>query len=656
MASKRPLYVNIQERKCAADSQLKYETAALPGPAILHPRILPDAETIDAACGKNFLPLGKTVSSDIPIIGTEVFENRFNPEVYRYFTDRGINAFYVMSWRDKHKYVYKEPDRLFQQTVRHLSESGKLRYLLIKNDPPNRDEYDRENQTKIAYFFKAHCPNTKLCYLTPEVTGDEMRDYFRLGLQEYPNPKLFEFLENWTIKLSNWNLMLRREGPEGIEIVQNSNMGMFPFSWCLKSNLAFFLNKTIKRQNVQLLMSNIRGHAKAFSTPCAMRLDAWTIGNRSAWWTSEMERAFLCFYYGGADYIDHESGEAFQVAPTGKILPNARGVALLSAARFIRSHPPRGKLLVPIAVMRGRGSVAGRISLWRFSNFKPDMSPPLERYNRDLNLLDVFFPNFGNCYETNLDRLFTGTPYGSIDLVPFDASASFYKKYPLLIILGLNTMNDAQAKTLVEYVKSGGTLIMAAGHALGEQIRTKRKLTGSRLFKAAGVVMRTENGIPNYQETKNGDFRYEIAGCDSTKVYSLGKGSLVLINGEVVSAIGTDKARELLKNYANKVSLIRANPESSWLETFLVQEKQGLTVALFNHGRLPEGPAGNSDGIWKGSIRIKRSAWGGPFPKELHAIINYPEVLRGTPVPVTVQGNEIIIRTAVDQHTEIRIR
>lgn len=656
MAGKTPLFVNIQERKPQSSKLPEYKTAALAGPAILHPPVLPELGKIDAATGREFPILGKTTCPDLPIIGTDIFENRFDPEVYRYFTDRGINAFYVMSWRDKNHYVYKEPDREFQQTIHQLSENGKLKALLIKNDPPNRDEYDRENQTKIAHFFKKHCPDTQLYYLTPEVTGDEMRDYFRLGIEEYPNPKLFKFLDDWTVKLRDWNAMLRREAPEGLGIVENTNMGLFPFSWCLHGDLAFFQNKTIKRQNVQLLMSNIRGHAKAFKTPCAMRLDAWYTGNRSAWWTGEMERAFLCFYYGGADYIDHESGEAFELGEDGKIQPNARGEALLSATSFIRNRPARGDLLAPIAVMRGRGSVAGRISMWRFGNFTPDMSPPLERYNRDLNLLDVFFPMFGNCYETDMHRLFTGTPYGNVDLVPFDASADFYKNYPLLIILGLNAMTDAQAKELIEYVRTGGTLIMPAGAALGEQIRTERKLTGGALFEAARVEMKTKDGVSVSHEAENGDLQYEISGCDTMKEYRIGKGTLVLINGETASTIGVDNTRAILRDYAEKAALIRSVPESTWLETFLMREEQGLSVGLFNHGRLPEGPAGNRDGAWSGEIRIKKGAYGGKPPAKPQARYAYPAELRGKVVPVAIHGDEIILRAAVDQHAEIRVR
>ena len=55
-------------------------------------------------------------------------------------------------------------------------------------------------------------------------------------------------------------------------------------------------------------------------------------------------------------------------------------------------------------------------------------------------------------------------PLGAAGILPFDAPAREYAKYRFLFFLGRNVMDDALYGKLVEYVRNGGTLMLAAGH------------------------------------------------------------------------------------------------------------------------------------------------------------------------------------------------
>ena len=55
-------------------------------------------------------------------------------------------------------------------------------------------------------------------------------------------------------------------------------------------------------------------------------------------------------------------------------------------------------------------------------------------------------------------------PLGAAGILPFDAPAKEFAKYRFLFFLGRNIMDDALYAKLVEYVRDGGTLMLAASH------------------------------------------------------------------------------------------------------------------------------------------------------------------------------------------------
>ena len=78
-------------------------------------------------------------------------------------------------------------------------------------------------------------------------------------------------------------------------------------------------------------------------------------------------------------------------------------------------------------------------------------------------------------------RLFTGTPYGSVDIVPYESA---YSKYKTIAFLGWNTYEDGLAEKLLAFVKDGGSVFLSYCH-LNKTDRPDRSFAyaESALFK-----------------------------------------------------------------------------------------------------------------------------------------------------------------------------
>jgi hypothetical protein len=95
---------------------------------------------------------------------------------------------------------------------------------------------------------------------------------------------------------------------------------------------------------------------------------------------------------------------------------------------------------------------------------------------------------------TRVRQFFGGSPHGQTDLVPVDASAQKLGKYRLLVLPGWNTMSDEQYRTLIEYVRNGGHLVLGATqctkHVTRDFLLEKKDfnlLNGGDLSALAGV-------------------------------------------------------------------------------------------------------------------------------------------------------------------------
>lgn len=159
---------------------------------------------------------------------------------------------------------------------------------------------------------------------------------------------------------------------------------------------------------------------------------------------------------------------------------------------FLQTHPRRGVLRVPIAVMQGRHDgwlCCSRDKVWgsdrpEFAFGPAEESFDLLRAYYPRTVLDALYEDFTDPsqYRANehyagtiippregaTDRRsngwYSGTPYGPIDLLPVEAPLSVLRGYAAVAFLGWNTFQEADFRRLLRFVLAGGTLLLAKPH------------------------------------------------------------------------------------------------------------------------------------------------------------------------------------------------
>ncbi len=134
--------------------------------------------------------------------------------------------------------------------------------------------------------------------------------------------------------------------------------------------------------------------------------------------------------------------------------------------RFMETHPRNGKIVVPIACIQGRFDgwcCFTRDNVWKREGDQWKFGEAEESFD----LLNVFYPRsvFSDIYRCPCSVApqgwYTGTPYGPIDLVPFEGE---WNSYQAVIFLGWHTFQSEDGKKMLEYVQNGGTLLLSKRH------------------------------------------------------------------------------------------------------------------------------------------------------------------------------------------------
>ena len=135
---------------------------------------------------------------------------------------------------------------------------------------------------------------------------------------------------------------------------------------------------------------------------------------------------------------------------------------------FVETHTRRGNQMSNIAVIQGRNDAwksFGRGNLWSQEGKKWAFNKACESFD----LLNVFYP--GNIIDgCGPEGWFTSTPYGTVDILPIEASREVMNQYKAMIFLGWNTYNAADFERVRDFVAQGGTLLLSAAH-LNEELQ-----------------------------------------------------------------------------------------------------------------------------------------------------------------------------------------
>lgn len=219
-----------------------------------------------------------------------------------------------------------------------------------------------------------------------------------------------------------------------------------------------------------------------------------------------------------------------------------------------------------------------------------------------------------NCLNKNL---FSGTPYGQVDIIPYESD---YSSYKAVVLLGWNTYEEGFGKKIRNYVENGGTAFVSYCH-FNKTDRSDRPMeyaTVSDLGITCGEIILTSGSI-NYGGRKkeiSGDLK--IAKCDDGEKFicdekgnaivlrkKMGKGTLyfgtfadynctadrLAIMEYVLDTIGKDEA-----------DIICTNPNISFAER--IMDDGSSTIDVLN--MCPAGKENeNYELIFKNGQKIK---------------------------------------------------
>jgi hypothetical protein len=478
-----------------------------------------------------------------------------------------------------------------------------------------------------------------------------------------------------------WNKVsseIKKAGDGKVKIIF-LNTGACPMgAYGFKCGGDIIMTKQIHRQNMNITVANARGASFAYGKEFGFDNDCWERCYIHAFHPDEVMQNLLTYFHGGGEYI---LNEFYVMKDKNKLTP--LGKVWFEFARQAKLHPERGTQQVEIAIMRGLpdewARACGPSTSWESAN----ESHEVERcdYFTDYDLLNIFFSNFGNYYRTFPDRLSTGTPYGSIDFIPWDTPSKKLQNYKLIVYLGkANCMDDLQYENLKKYVEDGGVLIMAAGQLRDENGRFFKKnlsdlfgvnVKGEFTLKPEPVWDRKKmtwelpDGYKKYTRLELASPQSEVfcrlKNSDPYVVLNrMGKGKAYLFATEYLTELDEATATRVLIPECEKIKRVTFLPDSSWLE-YMVQKKNGIYILpIFNHGNVgfPSGN-GRKTGLWKGKISLDLSAF--DFPKGKLAVYESVYLPNGktpyklAPIKSMLENGILSFDKEIDKFSEIII-
>ncbi|MCQ2403707.1 MAG: hypothetical protein MJ202_08290 [Lentisphaeria bacterium] len=257
----------------------------------------------------------------------------------------------------------------------------------------------------------------------------------------------------------------------------------------------------------EVILSALRGASRAygkqdFGTHLAVQ---W--GSTPADTQSHAERYFLSLatsYLQGATDINTEEG-LWRMEERYADYDRCSHTCLIHQdahqrfRRFMERHPRRGQLVAPVAALQGRYDgwrCFGREDVWGYPGKEWEFSKAEESFD----LLKLFFPRskFSSVYAHDCPDApqgwYTGMPYGSLDIAPWETDLSQYRAVHLL---GWHSWEDGDGQKLLDYVANGGDLLLTRRH-LNRSLKRNAPVDypdDSALDTLLGAGWRTAGGV-----------------------------------------------------------------------------------------------------------------------------------------------------------------
>lgn len=260
---------------------------------------------------------------------------------------------------------------------------------------------------------------------------------------------------------------------------------------------------------------------------------------------------------------------------------------------FIQTHSRRGRMVSPIALIHGRSDgwvCFTRRNVWSQDGEEWKFDTPEESWD----LLKVFYPDavldaiYRHPCPDGPQGYYSRTPYGTVDILPQEASPEKYKRYGHMAFLGFHTAQDGMVEQLCDYVREGGRLLLGWCHLFTDRDRhsalygTPHPLEASALTgvtlreflpETAGLTMgRIELSDPRKDDVT---VCQERNGIPFLLKHRIGKGTVYFINArEYPASPGVrDTYETVLKQFGSE-----AVEECSWKGWAESQDTIGTAV------------------------------------------------------------------------------
>lgn len=217
--------------------------------------------------------------------------------------------------------------------------------------------------------------------------------------------------------------------------------------------------------------------------------------------------------------------------------------------KFVMTHTRRGRMNTSIGILHGNNDgwvCFTRRNVWAQNGDDWAFSMPEESWD----LLKVFYPDsvlnaiYSHPCPNEPQGFYSRTPYGTVDIVPVEAEIDVMKQYCSMAFLGYNTATYSQIDTLKEYVRNGGTLLLALPHLFSNTDR----VGGNLIDNAQELIGVTLNGfLPTVDGITLGDITLSSTahiadvfnGRPLVIENSIGDGKVTLVNTrEYPAALG----------------------------------------------------------------------------------------------------------------------
>lgn len=351
--------------------------------------------------------------------------------------------------------------------------------------------------------------------------------------------------------------------------------------------------------NVNLLIGAVRGAAPKM----------WGAHVPTDWYFGEpndevKSRKFLLamqlLYINGADYIYAENAlfktNAFSRLDWEDAFCTRNRAYLREFYDYTIRNPREGSLKTDLAVLYGNNEYF----MWHYDDRMAELPENGDwdakiwgkwednRHHKCWRAIDAWLPlaDKQHSKENVLNlNLFSGTPYGSVDVLPYDKE---FGKYKAIALLGWNTYEDGFAGRIYDFVKEGGTAFVSYCHfnktdrsdltmeyAGTEEVAQLLNISGGELTRLCGysiISCKIENACAEVTDE-----------CGNVLVWSRKIGSGILYFGTFADYNCPESKMTVLQNIMHKIGndiaeVICSNPNICFTERRAKDSKRRIDV------------------------------------------------------------------------------